>query len=101
MFVGAGGNADHHKGGLAFAPLNALRELEYLYAGIQHQFTGIGSAVRDGDAVTQIGGGLQLALQHAVHVGGADAAGFGQCGGNLLDGCLLAAGSCAQVNILR
>ena len=101
MLVGTGSDADRHIGGLAFAPGDALRELEHLHAGFQHQIAGIGGAVRNGDAVAQIGGRLQFALQHAVHVTGADAAGFGQGGGHLADGLLLIGGSGAQMNVLR
>ncbi len=57
--------------------------------------------MRNGDAVTQIGGRLQFALQHAVHVTGADAAGFGQGGGHQADGLLLTVGNGAQMNVLR
>ncbi len=101
VLVGAGGNADRHIGDLAVAPGDALRELENLHAGFQHLIAGVGGAVRNGDAIAEIGGGLQLARQHAVHVTGADAARFGQGGGHLADGLLLTVGSGAQMNVLR
>lgn len=60
MLVETGGDADRHIGGLAL-PRDALRELEHLHAGFQHQIAGIGGAVRNGDAVAQVGGRLQFA----------------------------------------
>ncbi|MNV53684.1 hypothetical protein D3C71_1458410 [compost metagenome] len=100
VFIGTCGNADHYVSSLAFAPLDTLRELKHLHAGVQHQIAGIGSAMRDGDTVPKISGSLHLTLQHAVHVRRADAAGLGQCGSHLTDGFLFVTRGSTQVNIL-
>ncbi len=53
VFGAAGGDTNGDIGYLAFTPEHALRELINLNAGFQYLVTGIGGAMRNGDAIAK------------------------------------------------
>ncbi len=70
MLVALSGDGDQHVNALAIVPLDAGGKLQYAYAGGQHVLAAFRRAVGDGDGVAEVGGGLRLALEQAVAVGG-------------------------------
>ncbi len=74
VLVGFGGDADHQIDPITRVPLHAVRHLQHRHARVLDQSAVLGHAVRDGDAVAEIGVGHLLAGQQAVHIAGLDEA---------------------------
>ena len=87
------GDGDHEMRGLAVVPRDAARDLEHGEPALPHEVAVVDHAVRDDDAVAEIGVRHSLPAQHAGAVGPVDAAGGGEQPGGLADRGLLARGS--------
>ena len=93
VFVVAGGNADDEVGGLAFAvfPINAARHLQHGDGGFFDEVAALRCAVRNGDAVAEVGVFLRFAREHAFDVFRRDFAVLGEQRRDLADGLVFVA----------
>ncbi len=94
--VGLRGDGHHEMRRLAVVPRDALGHLQHREPALADEVPVIDHAVRDHDAVAQIGVRHRLPGQHARAVGGLDAARRGEELGGLADRRLLGGGSRAE-----
>ena len=98
VFVIAGSDADDEVGGFVVFPIDAVRYLQHGDGGFLDEVTALRCAVRDGDAVAEIGVFLGFSREHAVHIGGLDFAVFSKQGRDLADGVRFVPGGGAETD---
>ncbi|MOA21823.1 hypothetical protein D3C78_1423370 [compost metagenome] len=68
MLVGPGGDTDGEVDDLPAAPVHPLGELQQAHAGVEHQVTGLGGAMGNGDTLAEEGRALGFASLQAGEV---------------------------------
>ena len=99
VLVRACGDADHEVDGLTCIPRDASRYLHHGDARAADQLAVLRHAMRDGDAVAEIGVGLLLAAEHAVDVARCNVAVGRQQRPDLADGVFLVPGLGAEADV--
>ena len=98
MFVIAGSDADDEVGGFVVFPIDAVRHLQHGDGGFLDEVAALRCAVRDGDAVAEVGVFLRFAREHAFDVFRRDFAVFSKQGRDLADGVRFVPGSGAETD---
>ena len=100
VFVGLRGDRHQQVHPGAVVPRDALRKLQHAHARGAHVAPALRRAMRNRDAVAQIGGGLCLAGKQALAVFGRHTAGFDQRGGGLVQRRAPVSGAATQPDIV-
>ena len=98
MFVVAGGDADDEVSGFVVFPIDAVRHLQHGDGGFLDEVTALRCAVRDSNAVAEVGVFLGFTRKHAVHIGGLNFAIFGKQSRDLADGVRFVPGGGAETD---